>query len=123
MTELSQTPFAPVRVDVGAGTLVLHPQRFGDIGVLADAGPADGPIERLRRFFGRIGALDRGAASGEREAPLDSTTLAALSDADIERAAQAYLAMPDVRAAAHVAASTAPDVVREPGESAIGYLD
>jgi hypothetical protein len=123
MTELSLMPFAPVRVETGAGTLVLHPQRFDDIGALAELSPDDAPGDRLRRFFGRVAAREGGPQGIAKSPRLDDETRALLTDADVERVAEAYLALPDVRAVAHADKQKDAAVARGAGEAATLYLD
>lgn len=116
MTDLSQTPFVPIRVATGLGTLALRPRRFGDLGAVADIAPDDTSAARLRRLFARVATVE-----GEG-APLSSGLAGALEDEDLEAVADAYLAMPDVRLLSEGGAGREP-LAREVGETAIAYLD
>jgi len=116
MTDLSETPFVPIRVETAAGTLVLRPRRFGDLGAVADIAPDDTPAARLRRLFARVASLDGGssvsAANGAET----------LNDEDLETVAEAYLALPDVRLLRDGGAGREA-VARATGETAVAYLD
>jgi len=116
-------PDGPVRVVTGLGTLLLYPQRFGDIGALAEPAPGDAAGDRLRRFFARVAAPENSNAEGP-EAPRLDATAAALSDDDLEQLADAYLRLPG---GGVTVPGDAPDAatatVAAPGERAAARLD
>jgi len=116
-------PDGPVRVVTGLGTLLLYPQRFGDIGALAEPAPGDAAGDRLRRFFARVAAPENSNAEGPGAPRLDATA-AALSDDDLEQLADAYLRLPG---GGVTVPGDAPDAatatVAAPGERAAARLD
>jgi hypothetical protein len=116
MTDLSQTPFVPIRVATGLGTLALRPRRFGDLGAVADMAPDDTSAARLRRLFARVATVEGENVAGS---PGAAETL---GNEDLEVVAAAYLAMPDVRLLSEGGAGREP-TAREPGETSIAYLD
>ena len=123
MTDLSNLPPSLVRVDTSTGALTLHPQRFEDIGPYSKLAADDLPSSRLRRYLPRIASRDDTPAGHERRPRIDDAACQPLTDDDLERIAEAYLRMPEVRKVAGAADPRAVGAGKTEGESATAYLD
>jgi hypothetical protein len=123
MNDLSNLPPSPVRVDTSIGALMLHPQRFEDIGPYSKLPADDLPSSRLRRYLPHIASWERSPDAEERRPRIDDAACQQLSDDDLERIAEAYLSMPEVRKVAGAADDRAIDIDRAQGESATAYVD
>jgi hypothetical protein len=123
MNDLSNLSPSPARVDTSIGELTLHPQRFEDIGPYSKLPADDLPSSRLRRYLPHI-ASRAGAPDAKNErSRIDDAACQRLSDDDLERIAEAYLLMPEMRKVAGAADDHAIDIDRAHGESATAYLD
>ncbi len=113
----------PQRIDTSIGALLLFPQRFEDIGALSKLAADEPPTNRLRAYLPSIAARDGAAIERGSPVRIDPMSCAKLSDDDIERVAEAYLSLPEMRQMAQRFATLPNACVRSEGEAASAYLD
>ena len=113
----------PQRVDTSIGALLLFPQRFEDIGAFSKLDADESAVNRLRAYLPSIAARDGAAIERGTPARIDAPSCAQLSDDDIERIAEAYLSLPEVRQMEQRSATPPDACVRSEGEAASAYLD
>ncbi len=115
--------FTPQRVDTSIGALLLFPQRFEDIGSFSKLAADEPAVNRLRAYLPSIASRDGAAIEHGTPVRIEASSCAQLSDDDIERIAEAYLSMPEVRQMEQSSATAADALVRSEGEAASAYLD
>jgi hypothetical protein len=113
----------PPRIDTSIGALLLFPQRYEDIGAFSKLDADASATNRLRAYLPSIAARDGAAIERGTSARIDAESCAQLSDDDIERVAEAYLSLPEVRQMEQNSATSPNTCVRSEGEAASGYLD
>jgi hypothetical protein len=123
MNELSRSQSTPVQVETPIGTLSLFPQRFQDIGAFSKL-PLDEPSSSRLRSYMPYMAERRGPGIEDGESTrVDEAMIQQLSDEDLERIAEAYLSMAEMREVAQGASPSSGTAARADGESATVYLD
>jgi hypothetical protein len=123
MTDLSKSQPMLVRVETSIGALSLFPQRFEDIGAFSKL-PLDQPSSsRLRLYLPSIAAHSDALIEDDEWPRIDEASSQLLLDEDLERIAEAYLSMPEMRQMAEGAWPLSSPIVRADGESANTYLD
>ncbi len=123
MNDASKLRSAPVCVDTSVGKLALFPQRFKDIGPFSTLSSDDPPARRLRLYLTSIASRADGAVHDAEQSRIDERSCQQLSDDDLERIAEAYLSMPEVRKIAENAGPTSSPIGRAADEAATVYLD
>ena len=113
----------PQRVDTSIGTLLLFPQRFEDIGAFSKLDADESAVNRLRAYLPSIAARDDAAIERGTPVRIDPSSCAQLPEGDIERIAEAYLSLSEVRQMEQRSATAPNACVRSQGEAASAYLD
>jgi hypothetical protein len=109
--------------DTSVGRLFVHDIGHDAVVSYAKQSPAAEPDAAVRALL--IGTTSRSGrkTSGDVPVPLTQDDVNALSDADIEAMATAYLASPNGGYSLKKAAEAKPPVTRMAGESAVSFLD
>jgi hypothetical protein len=123
MTERSDSHPTSLCVDTGIGTLALFPQRFQDIGAFSKLPLDEPPPSRLRLYLPYMASLAGPTNGNGDRSRINEESAQQLSGEDLERVAEAYLGMPEMRQIAQGSNPSSNAIVRENGEYATAYLD
>jgi hypothetical protein len=117
---LDQLSRPATAVPTSVGTLYLYGLRTSDLSAVV-ALPGEEPVARIRAFLPKIASLIEAKGFKDERPPLASEDVDRLSDAEVDRVAEAYAEV--LQREPRLDGEEAPNPERETAEPAAAYLD